>query len=160
MGRLPAKTATATRVATINLPISKRLREKAVRGLRSPDGIGRTGLTKWAEWDKLEAYKQMGYAMKKRLFTLFAITGLAGLVLVGCSNSKIDTAKVRLGLQSIDDSQKAQLETALTAIDAGKYKEAYPPLREIAYGAKLNQNQRKIVQDTMEKVRAKIATGQ
>ena len=102
----------------------------------------------------------MGYAMKKRLFKLFAIASIAGLALVACSNSKIDTAKVRAGLQSIDDSQKAHLEAALTAIDAGKFKDAYSPLREIAYGAKLNQDQRKIVQDTMNKVKAKMAAGQ
>ena len=98
--------------------------------------------------------------MKKRLFTLVAVASLAFLALVGCSNTNIDTAKVRAGLQSIGADQKVQLEMALSAIDAGKYKEALLPLRKIAFGAKLDKTQRKIVKDTIEKVRAKIAKGQ
>jgi Flp pilus assembly protein TadD len=97
--------------------------------------------------------------MKKRLFTLFAATGLAFLTVVGCSNSNIDTAKVRTALQSIEPGQKELLEQALTAIDAGKYKDAYPPLRKIALGAKLNAEQNNILKDTMAKVEAKIAKG-
>lgn len=93
--------------------------------------------------------------MKKRSFTLFAVASLAFLTLVGCSNSNIDTAKVRAALGSLDSAKKEQLEKALTAIDAGKYKEALAPLRNIAYSAKLDPGQRKIVEDTMEKVRVK-----
>jgi uncharacterized lipoprotein NlpE involved in copper resistance len=97
--------------------------------------------------------------MKKRLFTLVAVASFAFLALVGCSNN-IDTAKVRAGLQSIGGDQKAQLEMALSAIDAGKYNDALLPLRKVAYGAKLDKTQIKIVKDTIEKVRAKIAKGQ
>jgi hypothetical protein len=63
-------------------------------------------------------------------------------------------------LQSIGGDQKAQLEMALSAIDAGKYNDALLPLRKVAYGAKLDKTQIKIVKDTIEKVRAKIAKGQ
>ena len=98
--------------------------------------------------------------MRKRLFTLVAVAGLAFLALVGCSNPNVDTAQVRTELQSIEASQKAQLEVALTDIDAGKYKEALLPLRRIAYEAKLDKKQAKIVKQTIEKVRAKIAKGQ
>jgi hypothetical protein len=98
--------------------------------------------------------------MKKRLLTLVAVAGLAFLALVGCSNPNVDTAKVRAGLQSIGPDQKVQLEMALSAIDAGKYKEALLPLRKVAYTAKLDKKQIKIVQKTLEKVRAKIARGQ
>jgi len=98
--------------------------------------------------------------MKKRLFTLVAVACLACLTLAGCSNPNVDTAKVRAALQSIAPEQKAQLELALAAIDAGKYSEAYPPLRKVAYGAKLDKSQRKIIESTLAKVRAKIAKGQ
>jgi hypothetical protein len=98
--------------------------------------------------------------MKKRLLTFVAVAGLAFLALVGCSNPNVDTAKVRAGLQSIGADQKVQLELALSAIDAGKYKEALLPLRKIAFGAKLNKDQSKILKDTLTTVQAKIARGQ
>ena len=98
--------------------------------------------------------------MKKRLFTLVAVASVALLTLVGCSNPNVDTAKVRDALQSIAPEQKAQLELALTAIDAGKYKEAVLPLRRVAFGAKLDKSQRKILENTMAKVKAKIAKGE
>jgi len=97
--------------------------------------------------------------MRKRLFTLVAILGFAFLTVVGCSN-KIDTAQIRAALQSIAPPQKAQLETALTAIDAGNYKDALMPLRKVAFGAKLNQDQAKLINSTIAKVRAKINQGQ
>jgi hypothetical protein len=98
--------------------------------------------------------------MKKWLLTVVAVAGLAFLALVGCSNPNVDTAKVRAGLQSIGADQKVQLEQALSAIDAGKYKEALLPLRKIAFGAKLNKDQSKILKDTLTTVQAKIARGQ
>jgi hypothetical protein len=98
--------------------------------------------------------------MKKRLLTLIAVAGLLCLNLAGCSNSNVDTAKVRAALQSLDAGQKDELETALTAIDAGKFKEALLPLKKIGYGAKLTKDQSKVVRDTLRKVEAKIANGQ
>jgi len=99
-------------------------------------------------------------AMKKRLLTLVAVASLAFLTLVGCSNPNVDTAKVRAGLQSLGADQKVQLEAALTAIDASKYKEALMPLRKIAFGTKLDKDQSKILKDTLTTVQAKIARGQ
>ena len=98
--------------------------------------------------------------MKKRLLTLVAVASLAFLALVGCSNPNVDTAKVRAGLQSIGADQKVQLELALSAIDAGKYNEALLPLRKVAYTAKLDKAQTKLLARTIAKVRAKIARGQ
>jgi hypothetical protein len=98
--------------------------------------------------------------MKKRFFTLVAAASLAFLFLVGCSNKNIDTAKVRAGLQSLDGPQKEQLEAGLSAIDAGKYKEALLPLRKLAFGAKLDKTQSKILKDTLEKLQVKIAKEQ
>jgi hypothetical protein len=119
-----------------------------------------TLLTPRAAWDTMRGLNQKAIAMKKRLFTLVAVASFAFLTLVGCSNPNIDTAKVRAGLQSIEADQKVQLEQALTAIDAGKYKEALLPLRKVADGAKLDKTQRKIIVDTIAKVRDKIARGQ
>jgi hypothetical protein len=98
--------------------------------------------------------------MKKRLFTFIAVASVAFLTVVGCSNSNIDTAKVRAALQSVEPAQKELLEQSLTAIDAGKYKDAYPPLRKFAFSTKLTVDQNKIIKDTMARLQAKIAKGQ
>ncbi|MGP8198491.1 MAG: hypothetical protein ACLQU4_03190 [Limisphaerales bacterium] len=98
--------------------------------------------------------------MKHRLLTLVAIVSFAFLGVVGCKDIKIDTAQVRAGLQSLGDAQKVQLEVALTAIDGGRYKDALLPLRKVAFSAKLDSNQRKILGDTIAKVRAHIDKGQ
>ncbi len=83
------------------------------------------------------------------------------LVVGGCSNNNIDTAKVRAAFQSgLDQGQKDQLEIALADIEAAKYKDALLPLRKVAFGAKLDSSQRKILKDTMEKVQRKIAQTQ
>jgi hypothetical protein len=98
--------------------------------------------------------------MKYRLSTFVAVVSFAFLAVVGCSDTKIDTAQVRAGLQSVGDAQKVQLEAALAAIDAGRYKDALLPLRKVAFSAKLDSNQRKILGDTITKVRGHIGKGQ
>jgi hypothetical protein len=103
---------------------------------------------------------EWAFAMNKRLLTLVAIVSLAFLGLVGCSNPNVDTAKVRAAMQSIKPEDKIQLEMALSAIDAGKFEDALLPLRKVADGVKLDKDQRKIIVDTMAKVRAKITQGQ
>lgn len=90
--------------------------------------------------------------------SLLAAAGIA--LLAGCSNSHVDTAKVRASLQSIDNAYKPDVELAMAAIDAGKYKEALMPLRKIAVGAKLDKDQQKIVKDTLKKVEIHIAKGE
>ena len=98
--------------------------------------------------------------MKKLLITFAAMVALALLATTGCSNNKIDTAKVRAAMQSLGQQDKAQLEVALTAIDAGKYKDALLPLRKIVIGTKLDKTQNKIIKDTIEKVQIHIAKEQ
>jgi hypothetical protein len=98
--------------------------------------------------------------MRKRVIAFVAVASLVLLTAVGCSDNNIDTAKVRAALQSVDDQNKAQLELALTAIDAGKFKDALLPLRKVAFGAKLDKTQGKILRDTMTKVQRRIAKEQ
>jgi len=98
--------------------------------------------------------------MKKRLFTLVAVAGLAFLALAGCSNPNVDTAKLRAALQSIDAAEKVQLEMAISAMDAGQYKDALLPLRKVAFGSKLDKTQRDLVEEDIAKVKARIDKGQ
>jgi len=80
-----------------------------------------------------------------------------GVAAVGCSNSNIDTAKVRAAFASVQGDPKMQLETALAAIDATNYVAAVAPLEKAAYELKMDTNQREILMDTLKKVRAKAA---
>jgi cellobiose-specific phosphotransferase system component IIA len=95
--------------------------------------------------------------MKKRMLSFVVLTGWVCLVAAGCSNSNIDTAKVRAAFPSIDGDAKAQLEQALAAIDASNYAAAVKPLEKAAYEIKMDKNQREILTDTLKKARAKAA---
>ena len=90
----------------------------------------------------------------------FALAGLSLLMLAGCGNKNIDTAKVRAAMSSLDGGQKAILEQGLTDIDGGKYKDAMPYLRKVAFTAKLNSDQNTILKDTIDKVQKKIDKGE
>jgi len=95
--------------------------------------------------------------MKKRIISFVILTGLVCLAAIGCSNSKIDTAKVRAAFPSLDGDAKAQLEHGLVAIDAGNYVAAVKPLEKLSYEIKMDKKQRKILEDTLKKARAKAA---
>jgi hypothetical protein len=93
--------------------------------------------------------------MKKQLTAFVAMAAFVGFVGAGCSNRNIDTAKVRAAFPAVDGDAKAQLETGLSAIDASNYVAAVKPLEKAAYEMKMDKTQRKILEDTLKKVRVK-----
>lgn len=95
--------------------------------------------------------------MKKRLIASVVLTGLISLVSVGCSNKNIDTDKVRAAFPNIAGDAKAQLEQSLADIDATNFAAAVKPLEKATYEIKMDAGQRKILEDTLKKVRAKAA---
>jgi hypothetical protein len=95
--------------------------------------------------------------MKKRLIHIVAMTALALLVSLGCSNKKIDTAKVRAAFQSLTGEDKQYLDQGLAAIDQSNYVGAIRPLKKVAYTAKMDINQRTLLEDTIAKVEARAA---
>jgi hypothetical protein len=95
--------------------------------------------------------------MKKRIISLAVAAGLVGAAAAGCSNSNIDTAKVRAAFASVQGDPKAQLDTALSAIEASNYVAAVAPLEKASYELKMDKNQREILMDTLRKVREKAA---
>jgi hypothetical protein len=97
------------------------------------------------------------FAMKKRLILICALTGLAWLAVVGCSNNEIDTAKVRAAFSSLSGGPKDTLDQALKAIDQSNYVAADRPLKVMAISVKMDKNQRAILEDTIAKVEAKVA---
>jgi len=98
--------------------------------------------------------------MKKRLIPFAVSTGLVCLVAIGCSNSNIDTAKIRAAFPSVGGDAKVQLEQGLAAIDASNYVAAVKPLEKAAYEIKMDKNQRIILEDALKKVRVKAARQQ
>jgi hypothetical protein len=99
--------------------------------------------------------------MKKRFFSTIAVAVLAAFAIAGCANSNIDTAKVKASLEpALSATQRVDLDLALSAIQSGKYKDAWGPLRKIAMSVKLDPEQNKMLKDTMAKVQAKIDKGQ
>ena len=58
-------------------------------------------------------------------------------------------------MSGLNDHDKAMLEQSLTNITATNYV-ALAPLRWLAFNAKLEKGQRKVLDDTIVKVRAKI----
>ena|ERR1700728_3404191 len=95
--------------------------------------------------------------MKKRLIPFVLSTGLVWLVAVGCSNSNIDTVKIRAAFPSVGGDAKVQLEQALAAIDSSNYVAAVKPLEKAAYEIKMDKNQRVMIEDALKKVRVKAA---
>jgi hypothetical protein len=95
--------------------------------------------------------------MKKRLILLVAMTSLAWLAASGCSNKNIDTAKVREAFQSLSGDARQYLDQGLKAIDESNYVAAVRPLQTLAYKVKLDKNQRDILEDTINKAKAKAA---
>jgi hypothetical protein len=96
-------------------------------------------------------------AMKKRLILLFALAGLAWLAAPGCSNKSIDTARVRAAFQSASGETRDWLEQGLKAIDQSNYVAAVRPLKKVAYTAKLDKDQRIILEDTIARAEARAA---
>jgi hypothetical protein len=81
---------------------------------------------------------------------------LCGAALLGgCSDSEIHIDKVRAALQGLPPEQEARVEESLADIAANNYGAALKPLRALALGAKLDETQRKIIQDTVLKVKLK-----
>lgn len=95
--------------------------------------------------------------MKNRRIGPLVLSVFFCLFAVACSNSKINTAKVRAAFPALDGDAKVQLEQGLAAIDASNYVAAVKPLEKAAYEIKLDKNQRVILEDTLKKVRAKAA---
>jgi outer membrane murein-binding lipoprotein Lpp len=90
--------------------------------------------------------------MKNTLATMILC---AGFLLCGCSDSAIHVDKVRAAFQGIPADKMEKLETGLKAVESSNYSAALPTLQAFAFGTKMNDEQRKVMTDTIEKVSAK-----
>jgi len=95
--------------------------------------------------------------MKNRSLTLAIGLMLLAWGTAGCSNRDVDVAKLQSSFQSADASTRAELDKGIAAISAGKFADALPPLRYVAYSTKLTKDQRVILEDSIKKVKARAA---
>ena len=93
--------------------------------------------------------------MRKWLFQLMLAAGLVAWGATGCSNQAIDTAKLQGAFQSATPEARAYLDKGVAAINAGKYSDALPALRHVAFIATMSKEQRLILSDAIKKVEAK-----
>jgi Cu/Ag efflux protein CusF len=93
--------------------------------------------------------------MKKLLFQCVLLVGLIAFGATACSNHAIDTAKLQTAFQSAPPDVRADLDKSVAAITAGKFSEALPPLQHVAFAAKMSDQQRLILTDTIKKVKAR-----
>jgi hypothetical protein len=94
--------------------------------------------------------------MKKLLFQFILLAGLLAFGATACSNHQIDTAKLQTAFQSAPADVRADLDKSVAAITAGKFSDALPPLQHVAFAAKMSEQQRLILTDTIKKVKAKV----
>jgi hypothetical protein len=93
--------------------------------------------------------------MKKMLLRLLLLAGLMTWGVTGCSNHEVDTAKLQTAFQSQTPEVRAMLDKGVAAIQAAKFSEALTDLQKVAYAAKMDKDQRLILEDAIRKVKAK-----
>jgi len=94
--------------------------------------------------------------MKNFLRPIWLLAVILAWGVVGCSNEKIDTAKLRGAFPEPRPEVQTNLDKGIAAIDAGNFAEALPALQRVAFAAKMNQGQRTILEDAIKKVKAKV----
>jgi hypothetical protein len=73
----------------------------------------------------------------------------------GCSNKEIDIAKLQSTFQDVTPEARPYLDQGVAAIKAAKFAEALPALQHLAYAAKMNPDQRLVLEDAIKKVKVK-----
>lgn len=95
--------------------------------------------------------------MKKLLLCLLpVVVGLMMWGATGCSNREIDTVKLQGAFQSADQGIRTELDEGIADITASNYSGALVPLKHVSYAAKLTQQQRDILEDSIKKLQAKV----
>lgn len=92
--------------------------------------------------------------MKTRAIILLLAAGAAG-----CSNNNIDTAKVRAAFAGEPQGARALVDSSMHEVEISNYSAALGPLRELGFKYKLSGGERKILADTVHKIRVKAGMG-
>jgi hypothetical protein len=93
--------------------------------------------------------------MKKLLLQFVLLASLMAWGATGCAKQEIDIAKLQSTFQEVTPDVRPFLDQGVAAMKAGKFAEALPALQHLAYAAKMTQEQRQVLEDTIKKVKAK-----
>ena len=93
--------------------------------------------------------------MKKLLSASLLFTALVVWGPMGCSNGNVDTAKLQSAFPAALPDVQTNLDKGIAAITSGNYAAALPALQRVAYAAKMNADQRAVLEDAIKKVKAK-----
>ncbi len=95
--------------------------------------------------------------MMKRLFFRSLLAGALALGgLVGCSDRQMHLDKLQSAFESAPPNSKAEVAMAVADINATNYPAALSVLQKVAFATKMTGEQRKIMEDTLRKVRDKL----
>ncbi len=89
---------------------------------------------------------------------ILALALVASLSLIGCGGSKkVDTAALEKSFSSAEATLKSSADKAVTAIKNTDYKGALAELQKLAANAKLTDDQKKAINDTVAQVQKFIS---
>lgn len=95
--------------------------------------------------------------MKKLGFITALILSIGFLGLVGCSKKDgVDTSKVQAAFQPVLDADKADVDKAISLIQAGDYAGALTSLEKAAANIKITPEQKAALQDLITQVQNKV----
>jgi hypothetical protein len=95
--------------------------------------------------------------MKKLQYVAAAIISVALLGLAGCTKEGgVDTAKVESAFQTASAVDKAEVQTAISAVKAGDYSSALASLQKAVANVKLTPEQKSALEDLINQVTAKV----
>jgi hypothetical protein len=94
--------------------------------------------------------------MKRLLFCFLIIGALAVGGAISCSDRTMHLDKLQSAFQSVAPDTKAQLDKAVADINSTNFTDALTVLQKVAFGTKMTEDQRKILEDTIRKVRERI----
>ena len=89
----------------------------------------------------------------RRIYTTVVLAG--ALLAGGCSDKEIHIDKVRTAFQGMAPDQRVKLDAGLKELESSNYTAALPKLQSFAFGTKMNEEQRKVLADTIAKVSEK-----
>ena len=95
--------------------------------------------------------------MKNLQYLAIAIIGLACLALTGCNKEGgVDTAKVESAFQTASAVDKADVQTAVSAVKAGDYSGGLASLQKAVANVNLTPEQKSALEDLINQVKAKV----
>ena len=91
--------------------------------------------------------------------TLIAVTGMIVIaLLVGCAkkDEPVDTVKLEASFSTAEPSTKSKVDKVVASVNSQDWASASASLKDLASDAKLTEEQKKAVKDTMDDIAGKF----